>query len=268
MKQIPNKFYALVTGAAGLLGANHSQALLDSNYNMILTDLNFKKLKLLQSILLEKFPLKKIYIFKMDVCKELSIRKVKNFIIKKKIILKVLVNNAAIDSKVSKNNKMSNSGKFENINTLDWDKHLNVGLKGAMLCSKVFGELMIKNLDVNGIILNIASDLSVIAPKHDLYEKNIFKPVMYSVIKHGLIGLTKYIATYWHKNNLRCNSLSPGPVFNFQHKKFVRKLCKEIPLGRMASLNEYNEAVKFLCTDASSYMTGQNIVIDGGRSVW
>ena len=84
MKQIPNKFYALVTGAAGLLGANHSQALLDSNYNMILTDLNFKKLKLLQSILLEKYPLKKIYIFKMDVCKELSIKKVKNFIIKKK----------------------------------------------------------------------------------------------------------------------------------------------------------------------------------------
>jgi NAD(P)-dependent dehydrogenase (short-subunit alcohol dehydrogenase family) len=138
---------------------------------------------------------------------------------------------------------------------------------GSMLCSKIFGEIMSKN-QTGGVILNIASDLSVIAPNHSIYKKGVYKPVMYSVIKHGLLGLTKYLATYWHNKKIRCNSISPGPVENNQSKNFINKLKKQIPLNRLAKKDEYISAIQFLCSDASSYMTGQNLIMDGGRSAW
>lgn len=134
-----------------------------------------------------------------------------------------------------------------------------------MLCSQVFGSLMKKK---GGVILNIASDLSVISPKQSLYGNNKKKPITYSVIKHGLIGLTKYLATYWPTKKIRCNALSPGGVMNKQGKKFLSKLKSEIPMKRLAYQNEYKSAIQFLCSDASSYMTGHNLIIDGGRSIW
>jgi NAD(P)-dependent dehydrogenase (short-subunit alcohol dehydrogenase family) len=125
-----------------------------------------------------------------------------------------------------------------------------------------------------GVILNIASDLSVIAPDQRLYRKDGLpddlqpvKPVSYSVIKTALIGLTRYLAAYWADRGVRVNALSPGGVYAGQPAEFVTKLSKLIPLGRMAQANEYQAAVQFLCSDASKYMTGQNLVIDGGRSV-
>ena len=161
---------------------------------------------------------------------------------------------------------------FENFLLEDWDFQLKVGLKGAMLCSQVFGQEMAKRGE--GIILNIASDLSVFAPDQRLYKKDGLrpdqqpvKPVTYSVIKHGLIGLTKYLATYWAEQGVRCNALSPGGVYNGQSDEFVQKLIELIPLKRMASKDEYRGAVQFLCSDASAYMNGQNFVMDGGRSV-
>ena len=126
-----------------------------------------------------------------------------------------------------------------------------------------------------GVILNISSDLSVISPNQKIYEidnrpqnEQPVKPVTYSVIKVGLIGLTRYVATYWARNKIRCNALSPGGVFNNQDEEFVNRLNNLIPLGRMARKDEYRSAIQFLCSDASSYVNGQNIVIDGGRSVW
>ena len=161
---------------------------------------------------------------------------------------------------------------FENFLLEDWDFQLKVGLTGAMLCSQVFGQEMAKRGE--GIILNIASDLSVFAPDQRLYKKDGLrpdqqpvKPVTYSVIKHGLIGLTKYLATYWAEQGVRCNALSPGGVYNGQSDEFVQKLIELIPLKRMASKDEYRGAVQFLCSDASAYMNGQNMVMDGGRSV-
>ena len=123
--------------------------------------------------------------------------------------------------------------------------------------------------------MNIASDLSVIAPNQQLYEKGDLqageqpvKPITYSVIKTGLIGLTRYLATYWHNDGVRVNALSPGGVYEGQEDDFVTKLSALIPLGRMAKVDEYHSAIQFLCSDASAYMTGQNLIIDGGRSVW
>ena len=128
---------------------------------------------------------------------------------------------------------------------------------------------------LGGVILNIASDLSVFSPDQRLYRKcgisedmQPVKPVTYSVIKTGLVGLTRYLATYWADKNVRCNALSPGGVFNEQSDEFVQRLSSLIPMGRMAQKDEYRSAVQFLCSDASRYMNGQNIVIDGGRSVW
>jgi len=259
--------YSLITGASGLLGEQHAIALLMLNSSVILTDINFIKLTFLKNKLVRLFPELKILILKMDVTKEKSIKKVDKHLKKKKIQINILVNNAAIDSKVKKNQRMTNTGQFEKISSNEWTKHLNVGLMGSMLCSKIFGETMSKN-NKGGVILNIASDLSVIAPNHSIYKKGVYKPVMYSVVKHGLLGLTKYLATYWHNKKIRCNAISPGPVENNQSKNFIDRLKKHIPMNRLAKKNEYISAIQFLCSDASSYMTGQNLIIDGGRSVW
>jgi NAD(P)-dependent dehydrogenase (short-subunit alcohol dehydrogenase family) len=259
--------YSLITGASGLLGEQHAIALLGISSNIVLTDINYKKLITLKKKLKKIFLLSKISIYRMNVTEEKSIKKVARDLKKKNITINVLVNNAAIDSKVKKNQTMSNSGQFEKISSREWTRHLNVGLMGSMLCSKIFGEIMSKN-QKGGIILNIASDLSVIAPNHSIYKKGVYKPVMYSVIKHGLLGLTKYLATYWHNKKIRCNTISPGPVENNQSKNFIKKLKTQIPLNRLAKKDEYIAAIQFLCSDASSYMTGQNLVIDGGRSIW
>ena len=259
--------YSLITGASGFLGEQHAIALLMINSNIILTDVNFNKLIFLKKKLVKAFPDLKVLIFKMDVTKEKSIKKISQYLKKKNIKINILVNNAAIDSKVKKNQSMTNSGQFEKTSSNEWTKHLNVGLMGSMLCSKIFGEIMSKTKQ-GGVILYIASDLSLIAPNHSIYKKGIYKPVMYSVIKHGLLGLTKYLSTYWHNKKIRCNAISPGPIENNQSKNFIKKLKKQIPLNRLARKDEYIAAIQFLCSDASSYMTGQNLIIDGGRSVW
>ena len=205
----------------------------------------------------------------MDVTNLESIKFVLKSLKKQKLRIEILINNAAIDSKVSKKNKFSNDFRFENFSLNQWNDEIKVGLTGTMLCSQVFGSEM-KNF--GGVILNIASDLSVIAPNQSIYKskfsKDSVKPITYSVIKHGLIGLTKYLATYWPNKKIRCNALSPGGVFNNQGKEFLSKVKIQIPLKRLAKRSEYRSAVQFLCSDASSYMTGQNLIIDGGRSIW
>lgn len=261
------KKYCLITGAAGLLGAQHAQALLEINANLVLIDLNFKKLVSLKKNLKKIYPEHDIIIFKTDVSNENSIKKIKFKLKKKKIKLHILINNAAIDSKVLKNDKMINSEKFENVQLSSWYKHINVGLTGAMLCSKHFGSMIAANKS-GGVIINIASDLSVIAPNHSIYKKGVYKPVMYSVIKHGIIGLTKYLSTYWSEKGVRCNAISPGSVDQGQSKVFIDKLKKLIPMKKLAKKEDYRGAIKFLCSDASKYMNGHNLIIDGGRSVW
>ena len=190
----------------------------------------------------------------------------KKYLDKKGIFVSILVNNAAFNP----SNEKLKSKLFENYNLKSWRKEIDVGLTGAFICSKVFGNGMAKKN--KGVILNISSDLSVISPDHRLYNKgskiNNAKPVTYSVAKTGLIGLTRYLATYWSNKNIRCNAISPGGVYNDHNKNFVNKIKKLIPMGRMAKKDEYRSAVQFLCSDASSYLTGQNLVIDGGRSIW
>lgn len=176
-----------------------------------------------------------------------------------------LINNAAINPKFE--GKPDSFPYLEEYPLDSWKNELDIGLTGALICTKIFGREMIKNRE--GSIINISSLLGVVAPNQNFYaELNAVKPVGYTIIKHAIIGLTRHTATEWAKYNIRCNALAPNGVFNNHSEDFVQKLIKYIPLGRMARKEEYNEAIKFLLTDGSSFMTGHTLVIDGGHSIW
>lgn len=265
--------WALVTGAAGLLGLEHSRALLEAGANVVLQDIDPGKLERAKTILEAEYPPNTIRISSSDVTSESSMRSALKELESEGISISILINNAGINPKYAQVSTSGLNSRVEHFDLDDWENQIRVGLTGAFICSKVFGSGMAKS--GGGVIVNIASDLSVIAPDQRLYEKvgirsneQPVKPVTYSVIKSGLIGLTKYLATYWHNSGVRVNALSPGGVYEGQEDEFVTKLSALIPLGRMANSDEYRSVIQFLCSEASSYMTGQNIVVDGGRSVW
>jgi len=265
---------ALITGAAGLLGIEHAAALLESGASVVLTDIGEADLSSASKTLAQNADPARILARVMDVSALDAIRAVAKELATDGRRIDILVNNAAIDPKVKGDQGVLETSRLENFSLDQWQLQVTVGLTGAFLCSQVFGSAMAQD-GKGGIILNIASDLSVFAPDQRLYRKEGLademqpvKPVTYSVIKAGLGGLTRYLATYWADRGVRANALSPGGVFNGQGEGFVRRLTSLIPLGRMASRDEYRAAVQFLCSDASAYLNGQNIVMDGGRSVW
>lgn len=265
---------ALITGAAGLLGIEHAAALLDSGASVVLTDIGEKNLAAARETLSQNADASSIHTRVMDVSKPEAIRIVADSLAGEGLRIDILVNNAAIDPKVKGDQGVLETSRLENFLLEQWDLQVAVGLTGAFLCSQVFGTSMVRD-GKGGVILNIASDLSIFSPDQRLYRKEGLpehmqpvKPVTYSVIKAGLIGLTRYLATYWADQGVRCNALSPGGVFNGQGEEFVQRLSSLIPLGRMAQRDEYRATVQFLCSDASSYMNGQNMVMDGGRSAW
>lgn len=265
---------ALITGAAGLLGIEHAAALLESGATVVLTDIGEAGLAAARETLSQNTEASRIRSRVMDVSKPEAIRAVAESLATDGLRIDILVNNAAIDPKVKGDQGVLETSRLENFPLDQWDLQVSVGLTGAFLCSQVFGTAMARD-GKGGVILNIASDLSVFSPDQRLYRKEGLaddvqpvKPVTYSVIKAGLVGLTRYLATYWADKGVRCNALSPGGVFNGQGEEFVQRLTSLIPLGRMASKDEYRAAIQFLCSNASAYMNGQNIVMDGGRSVW
>jgi NAD(P)-dependent dehydrogenase (short-subunit alcohol dehydrogenase family) len=265
---------ALITGAAGLLGMEHAAALLESGAQVVLTDIGESALQSAHTNLAQNFEATKIVTKVMDVTSPQRVRTVAEELWADGFRIDILVNNAAIDPKVKGEQGVLETSRLENFPLDQWDLQVAVGLTGAFLCSQVFGAAMAKDCK-GGVILNIASDLSVFSPDQRLYRKDGLpedmqpvKPVTYSVIKAGLIGLTRYLATYWADKSVRCNALSPGGVINGQGEEFVRRLSSLIPLGRMASRDEYRAAVQFLSSEASRYMNGQNVVMDGGRSAW
>ena len=265
---------ALITGGGGFLGCQHAEALLESGANIILSDISEKNLTTSKNYLKKNFPDSKVFKIKTDVASIDSVKKTQKILEEKNIYVDILINNAAIDPKVTNELNLESTSRLESFDINEWNKQISVGLTGAFNCIKVFGYLMSIS-QKKGVILNIASDLSIIAPDQRIYFKEGLeeefqqvKPVTYSVIKSGLVGLTKYVATYWADKDIRCNALSPGGVFNNQSEEFVNRIKNLIPMDRMAFKEEYRGAVQFLCSDASSYMTGQNIIIDGGRSIW
>jgi NAD(P)-dependent dehydrogenase (short-subunit alcohol dehydrogenase family) len=241
MFNLKNKV-VVITGGAGLLGKMHAEAVREAGGSPILTDV-----------------VEDSDCYYMDVTDKNSIEDFVNSLEK----VDVLINNAALNPKMSTKDE---TNRFEDFDLEKWNKSLQVNLTGAFLCSQVFINKMIKD-KIKGIVINVASDLGVIAPNQTIYEDDV-KPVDYSVTKHGIIGLTKYLSTYFADKNIRVNSISPGGIYTNQSKEFVKRLSELIPMGRMANKDEYKGAIMFLCSDASSYMTGHNLILDGGRTVW
>lgn len=237
----------IITGGLGFLGSQFTKAFENNHSNVIILDTKNSNKK---------------NFFKCDITKEVQLKAICSIIKRKYKTIDVIINNAA-------NNYATGSSNFqtrlESFNEKIWDADLEVGLKGAMLCTKVFGTEMSRQ-STGGNIINISSDLGIISPDNRIYKKNSVKPLTYSVVKHGIIGLTKYTATYWPKR-IRCNALAFGGMENNQDKNFISKVKKLIPMGRMAKKKEYNNVMLFLASKASSYINGATIVVDGGRTI-
>ena len=258
----------------GLLGMQHAEAILESGGDLVLTDLVMSQLESSIELLSKTYDVNRMKIYSMDVTSEDSVRAVCESICSQQRRVDILINNAAINPIVVEEGGLIESSRLENFSLEQWNLEVAVGLTGAFICAKIFGPKMAAD-GLGGVILNIASDLSVIAPNQSLYKQNgvaaelqPVKPATYSVIKTGLVGLTRYLSTYWVEQGVRCNALSPGGVYSDQGAEFVGRVSELIPLGRMAQREEYRGAIQFLCSSASSYMNGQNVVIDGGRSAW
>lgn len=263
---------AIVTGGSGLLGVQHARALAEVGARAVIADIDGDRAETEAASIRRDLGDAACVGIRMDVTDPASVQAALQSVVDRFGGVHVLVNNAAVDPKVTKDSVVETS-RLENFPLDQWHFQIGVGLTGAFLCSQAFGGWMAAH--GGGVILNIASDLAVFAPDQRLYRKEGLpddrqpvKPVTYPVIKTALVGLTRYLATYWNEAGVRVNALSPGGVYNGQGEEFVARLSQLIPLGRMAHADEYRGIVQFLCSDASSYMTGQNVIMDGGRSVW
>jgi NAD(P)-dependent dehydrogenase (short-subunit alcohol dehydrogenase family) len=258
---------AIITGGAGLLGMSHARAVHAAGGIPVLLDIAAPPAELLRGRAGFDVPC-----LTCDITREDQIRDALGAILERHGRVDILINNAANNPKVEAAGGLSNS-RLESYSLEHWQADLAVGLTGAMLCSRVFGAEMARR--GKGAIVNIASDLALIGPDQALYsveglaaDQQPVKPVSYSVVKSGLIGLTRYLATYWAAAGVRANALCPGGVENGQDAVFLARIAQRIPLGRMAKVDEYQGAVLFLCSDASSYMTGAVLSVDGGRTAW
>ena len=257
---------AIVTGALGLIGKEHCKALAEAGANIVAVDINGGKCEEFAKTL----PTESIGI-EIDVTSKESIISARDMILDKFGHIDVLVNNAAINDMFENPKAAKEQSKFENYPLEIWQKSVDVNLTGVFLCSQVFGYEMAKQK--SGSIINVASTYGITAPDQSLYIKkdgtqDFFKPPAYSATKGGVIMFTRYLAAYWGKDNVRANTLSPGGVENNQDDFFIEQYSKRTQLNRMAKPTDYKGALIFLASDASSYMTGANLVVDGGWTAW
>ena len=262
----------VITGAAGLLGEKHAEAVAAYGGTPVLLDLSQTAVEVLAEKLNKKYKTNAIG-FAIDISNERKVETISNKVFKRFGKIDGLVNNAANNPKVETGTE-KNFSRLENFPLNIWEQDIAVGLTGSYLCTKYFGFQISQNKD-GGSIVNISSDLGVMAPDQRLYEEegiskeqqNV-KPVTYSVVKSGLIGLTRYIATYWSDKNVRCNAMCPGGVENGQPGEFLDKVYARIPMNRLAKSNEYQGTLIWMLSDASSYLNGAIISVDGGRTAW
>jgi NAD(P)-dependent dehydrogenase (short-subunit alcohol dehydrogenase family) len=254
---------AVITGGLGLLGRRHGEAIAGAGGIPVLVDLRADLTEEDRARVLGD----KGVALAADITREDQVEALLAQVLERFGRVDILVNNAANNPKMEASSGTEFS-RLESFPLAQWEADLAVGLTGAFLCSRVFGTEMARR--GRGVIVNVASDLALIAPDQRLYrrERQPVKPVTYSVVKTGLVGLTRYLATYWADRGVRVNALSPGGVRTTQPEEFVERLASLIPMGRMAHPDEYMGALIFLCSDASSYMTGANLVVEGGRSCW
>ncbi len=273
-----NKLFSLegkvivITGAAGLLGKKHAEAVAAYGGVPILLDLSQEAVDKVAEQLSQQYGVDAVG-FSVDITNELQIESNANQLIKRYGKIDGLVNNAANNPKVEDSSE-KNFSRLENFPLDIWNQDIAVGLTGAFLCAKHYGYQISKNPE-GGSIVNISSDLGLIAPDQRLYanadlsdEQQAVKPVTYSVVKTGLIGLTRYLATYWAEKNVRCNAMCPGGIENGQPEVFLKEVSSRIPMNRLANADEYQGTLIWMLSDASNYLNGAIVAVDGGRTTW
>ncbi len=263
MKDLKNKTIVL-TGALGLIGKKLTNYLAINNARVILLDI--KSLNEFRKIKEFKLIKNRIFYFKCDVTKLESLKKVLPKMLKISKKIDVLINNAALNDSLERRPNPSLS-KFENFPVKYWNQSIKINLNSLFLCSQVFGKEMIKYKQ--GSIINIASTYGIVGPDQKIYidknSKNIFfKNPAYPTSKGAVISFTKYLAAYWGNKGIRVNSISPGGIENNQQKIFIKNYSSKTLLGRMAKVEDLFGTIKLLSSNESSYITGSNIVVDGG----
>ncbi|MCA1646467.1 MAG: SDR family oxidoreductase [Chloroflexi bacterium] len=265
---------ALVTGGAGLLGRRYCEALLQAGARVVIGDLDGQRAEDLAAELAPDAAFGR----KLDVTHEESVRATVHDTVERFRRLDILVNNAALTVRGGSEqlSPAAYFAPFEDYQRAVWEQAINVNLTGMLLCAQAAGRQMLDQAPSGGVIVNISSTYGVVAPDQRLYEgvtspyaeTGFNTPVSYAVTKTAVLGLTRYLATYWGRKNIRVNALTPHGVYDRHDESFVANFAYRSPLGRMARNDEYRGALLFLVSDASSYMTGANLIVDGGWTAW
>ncbi|MBW6473444.1 MAG: SDR family oxidoreductase [Anaerolineaceae bacterium] len=258
----------IVTGGAGLLGQQFSKTLAEAGAGVVVADLLIEKAEDI-AIDLRKSGYQAIAV-QVDITDKNSVENLVAKTIKEYGILSGLINSAAMDPKFDNEHTGQHNNSFEDYPVEMFRSALDVNLTGMFLCCQAAVKEMLKHN--KGSIVNICSTYGLVGPDQRLYEREgqprQYKPVFYTVSKAGVLGLTKYLATYYMGTQIRVNALTPGGVYNQHDETFTERYSARTVLGRMADQDEMNGACLFLASDASSYMTGSNLVVDGGWTAW
>lgn len=257
----------ILTGSVGLLGSHYSNFLSSQGANLILIDINEKlNIKLTNSIKSKYHTNPHSYY--CDITNPIEIKSIKKSIMDEYETVDVLINNAAYTTKSTITKKIKKT-PFEKMSFKDWNNSVDVNLTGVFLMCQEFGDLMVKQK--HGNIVNISSIYGMVGPDQRLYDKTNFNlPISYAATKGSIINISRYLAAYWHKKNIRVNTLSLGGVkdSSYHSSNFIKKYSEKTMLGRMASIDDFDGALLYLISDASSYVTGSNLVVDGGWTAW
>lgn len=257
----------IITGGAGLLGRQYAEALANLGAVSIIADMDGRSAEKLARELEEKYKIKARG-FGVDVSKKSSLEDCRDKVVSEFGRIDVLINNAGISGKVADDTVAPG---FEDYPLAEWEKAFEVNITGMFLSAQVFGSVMVKQ--GSGVVVNVCSIYGILSPDQRIYArdgaaKNFIKPVSYSVTKSAVLNLTRYLATYWAKKGIRVNTLTPGGVFDNQDAEFVKRYSERTPMGRMANPDDMVGPMLFLISGASKYMTGANLIIDGGWSAW
>jgi NAD(P)-dependent dehydrogenase (short-subunit alcohol dehydrogenase family) len=261
---------AVITGGAGLLGVRHGEAIAAAGGVAVLADIRGGDAVARASEIAAAFGVPAMGIG-CDVTRADSIESLLQTILDRFGRVDILVNNAANNPKVEAPGE--GFSRVERFSAEQWNADIAVGLTGPFLCAKVIGGALAKQK--RGVIVNISSEYGVIAPDQRLYhdealpaDQQPVKPVTYTVVKAGLHGLTIYLATYWAHDGVRVNTITLGGVENGQPAGFLERATARIPMGRMAQPHDFQGALVYLCSDAAAFVTGANLVVDGGKTIW
>ena len=264
---------AIITGGAGMLGMQHAAAIASAGGHVVIADLSHEAVIRSADDIASRYQVEALGV-QVDVTEKAEVEGLAATVSRRFGRIDILINYAALTVRAGGEERADYFAPFEEYPLDLWEKALRVNLTGAFLCCQAVGKIMVARQ--SGVILNVASDVGTISPDHRIYEgaldaqtgKAFNTPVAYATTKAALINFTRYLATYWASQGIRVNCISPGGVYAGHDAQFVKNLVERIPLGRMARVDEYQGAILFLVSAASSYMTGANLIVDGGRTAW